>query len=139
MKTHTMFHREVMAETARFGLTAGQPKVLECLAKFGERDQKSIAAYCEIEQATAGSIITRMEEGGLVARRQKPGNRRSLYVSLTPAGQAAAQSVLQVFESIEARALRGIPKSEASQLVYLLQTLCDNMAGPAQATRGASR
>lgn len=137
MKTHTMFNREVMAEATRFGLTAGQPKVLECLAKFGESDQKSIAAYCEVEQATAGSVITRMEETGLVARRQKPGNRRSLYVSLTPAGQKAAQNVLAIFEGAEVKALQGIPQSDASRLVALLEKICGNMAPPAEKAQEA--
>ena len=45
-----------------------------------------IADCCEIEPAAAGSILLRMETAGLVTRRNRPDNRRSLYVSLPPKG-----------------------------------------------------
>ena len=68
------------------GTVAGQPKILEYLAEYGEHEQKDIATYREIEPATVGSILLRMETAGLIARRNRPDNRRSLYVSLTPKG-----------------------------------------------------
>ena len=86
MRAHGAVKRAVLAEGAKLGLTPGQPKILEFLMNNGESDQKTLAADCEIEQATAGGILLRMEEAGLIARRRKEGNRRSLYVSLTPRG-----------------------------------------------------
>ena len=73
MKSHAMLSRRILSEAGRLGLTPGQPKVLEFLLRHGESDQKTIAAYCEIEPATVGSILLRMEEGGLILRRQKAG------------------------------------------------------------------
>ena len=87
MRAHGAVKRAVLAEGAKLGLTPGQPKILEFLMKNGESDQKTLAAECEIEQATAGGILLRMEEAGLIARRRRDGNRRSLYVSLTPKGE----------------------------------------------------
>lgn len=55
------------------GYHPGQPKVLECLMEQGESNQKAIADYCEIEQATVGSILTRMERDGLIVRNQRGG------------------------------------------------------------------
>ena len=82
MKSHAMLSRNILSQANKIGLTSGQPKILDFLIKFGEADQKTIASYCEIEPATVGSILMRMEENGLIHRRQKEGNRRSLYVSL---------------------------------------------------------
>ena len=75
-----------MFNANKIGLTSGQPKILYCLSKFKEADQKTIANYCEIEQATVGSILLGMENAGLIVRKQHEGNRRSLYVSLTDKG-----------------------------------------------------
>lgn len=61
MKTHTILNRQILNCAGKAGLTAGQPKVLEFLSQHGESDQKTIASYCEIEPATVGSILLRME------------------------------------------------------------------------------
>ena len=49
MKSHLMLSRKILAEAAKIGLTAGQPKVLDFLRVHEEADQKTIASYCEIE------------------------------------------------------------------------------------------
>ena len=67
MKSHALFSRKVLSEVSKIGLTAGQPKVLDFLQDRGEADQKTIAAHCEIEPATVGSILLRMERAGLTA------------------------------------------------------------------------
>ena len=51
MKSHLMLSKKILAEAAKIGLTAGQPKVLDFLRVHEEADQKTIASYCEIEQA----------------------------------------------------------------------------------------
>ena len=56
MRAHGAVKRAVLAEGAKLGLTPGQPKILEFLMKNGESDQKTLAAECEIEQATAGGM-----------------------------------------------------------------------------------
>ena len=103
MKSHAMVHRRVTSKTASIGLTSGQPKVLDFLLRFHEADQKTIAAYCEIEPATVGSILSRMETSGLVVRRQKEGNRRSLYVSLTEKGVNAAEKLTEILRRNDIR------------------------------------
>ena len=108
MKTYLQMNRKVMEQTAPLGLSPGQPKILECLALHGECEQKTIAEYCEIEPATAGNILTRMEAAGLVIRRNRPGNRRSLYVSLTDRGAELARTLCGIFLSAAMRSWRSV-------------------------------
>ena len=117
MKTHTILNRQILNCAGKVGLTAGQPKVLEFLSQHGESDQKTIASYCEIEPATVGSILLRMERSGLVVRRQHEGNRRSLFVSLTEQGEQAAAAV----------AVSGLSPEELEQLKGLLDRLWRSM------------
>ena len=102
MKTCLRMKRLVSAQAAPLGLSPGQPKIPEFLAQHGEHEQKDIADYCEIEPATVGSILLRMETAGLVTRRNRPDNRRSLYVSLTPTGRKMVQTVQDIFAAAEA-------------------------------------
>ena len=127
MKAHTMLQRRITAEAVKIGLSSGQPKVLDYLLQYEGSDQKTIAAYCEIEQATVGSILTRMESGGLVERRQREGNRRSLYVYLTDSGRRAAEDMRAVFAQADSRASGGLFQHELAQLKYLLGKVCGEL------------
>ena len=127
MKTQSQLHRQIMAQAADLGLSPGQPKILECLTECGECNQKTIARYCEIEQATVGSILLRMEEGGLILRRQKEGNRRSLYVSLTDQGMEAAEKLRDIFRNMEEEATRGLSQEEVETLKSMLWNMCMTM------------
>ena len=127
MKAQTMFSRRILSEVNKIGLTSGQPKILDFLLQFREADQKTIAAHCEIEQATVGSILLRMETAGLVVRRQKEGNRRSLYVSLTDKGLHAAEQLTDIFRTVEDRATATLTVKEREKLTELLAKLCAAM------------
>lgn len=132
MKAHTQLNRSIMARASRQGLTPGQPKILEFLLAHGEAEQKAIAAHCEIEPATVGSILLRMENAGLISRRQREGNRRSLYVSLTASGRQAARTMAQIFQEEDARAAASLSPEELGQLKALLSRL-DSSVSPSEA------
>ncbi len=138
MKSQALFSRRILEQVGALGLTSGQPKVLDFLRKAGEADQKTIAAYCEIEPATVGSILLRMENAGLVTRRQKDGNRRSLYVSLTEKGRDAAEKTASIFRATEAQALSSFTGAEAESLRAMLQALCDALHTPSE-SKGAGK
>lgn len=120
MKTYLQMKRLVSAKAGPLGLSPGQPKILEFLSEHGEHEQKAIAEYCEIEPATVGSILLRMENSGLVFRRNRPDNRRSLYVSLTPKGEQMAKTLQEVFSEAEAQITAGLTEEERETLFRLL-------------------
>ena len=132
IKSNAMLSRRILSEVSRLGLTPGQPKVLDFLLQYNEADQKTIAAYCEIEQTTVGSILLRMENAGLVRRRQKDGNRRSLYVSLTPAGKEKAEKLMDIFRENENTATANLSETEVETLKELLTKLCGTMQSQAK-------
>lgn len=124
MKSQAIFSKKVHNEITQIGLTSGQPKVLEFLLQYQETDQKTIATYCEIEPATVGSILLRMENQGLIIRRQKEGNRRSLYVSLTERGKEMALQLCDIFTQIEQEATSLLSDEEIRSLQQMLTKLC---------------
>lgn len=129
MKAYFSFHRTVMEQAKNAGLTSGQPKILEFLSESDGVEQKVIAAHCEIETATAGSILTRMESAGLIERRRQDGNRRSIYVYLTTSGRKAAEKIQQIFAKAEKRAFDGIPAEEIELLCRDLKKIYTNTVG----------
>lgn len=129
MKTHTMLNKRIVSGAGELGLTPGQPKVLDFLTEHEGSDQKTIAAYCEIEPATVGSILLRMENQGMIRRIQRQGNRRSLFVYLTEKGKKAADDMAEVFDSCEKDAAGGLTPEELKELKILLSKLWDNLSG----------
>ena len=127
MKSHSIIHRKIFSEAQKIGLTSGQPKILDYLWNHEGSDQKTIAAYCEIEPATLGSILLRMEQKGLIERRQENGNRRSLFVYMTKQGRTVAEQMHTIFDMVDAQAVKNFTETEAEQLRYLLAKLCENM------------
>ena len=128
MKTHSTLVRKISYRAQKeLGLSSGQPKVLDCLMDHEGSDQKTIASICEIEQATLGSILLRMEEKGFIERKQMDGNRRSLFVYLTDTGKELACKMKKIFEEEDAKALRSFSQTEIANLQKTLDILCKNM------------
>ena len=128
MRAHGAVNREILDGAAKLGLTPGQPKILEYLMQNEGSDQRNIALSCEIEPATVGSILTRMEAGGLVERRRAEGNRRSLFVYLTERGKEAAMRTEEIFAAAERAALEGCSEEERERLCLLLARIYRNLA-----------
>ena len=128
MKSHTLLNRKILSQAMKLGYSPGQPKVLEYLSKYeGLYVYLLIAAYCEIEQATVGSILLRMENTGLIERRQAPGNRRSLYVYLTDKGRQAARDIAEVFAQADKTAEASLSPDEVMQLKMLLEKISNTL------------
>lgn len=128
MKAYAMMHKRVMNEAQKLGLTAGQPKILEYLLTQEGAEQYRIAKHCEIEPATVGSILNRMEASGLVERRRLGTNRRSLYVYLTEKGRKAALEVEGIFAKAESEALEGIEAEEREKMSGILTEVYKNLS-----------
>lgn len=127
MKSHSLMQKCICEEAQKIGLTSGQPKILDFLYDHEGSDQKTIAAYCEIEPATLVSILLRMEQKELIERRQKEGNRRSLYVYMTSKGKEAAERMHVIFEQYDEKAKLSMKQSESDDLKRMLTIVCDNL------------
>ena len=127
LRAQSVMNREILARASALGLSPGQPKVLEFLLHNGETNQKAIADYCEIEPATVGTILTRMERDGLIDRARHEGNRRSLYVTLTPRGQEVAQAMDLAFRQADEAAAASLTGEQRELLCAMLADLCDTL------------
>ncbi|MBR2742816.1 MAG: MarR family transcriptional regulator [Clostridia bacterium] len=127
MRSHTAMNRNVFREAQKLGLSSGQPKILEYLTERNGANQKAIAVYCGVEPATLGSILLRMEKNGLIERKRKEGDRRSLYVYITPNGLKAADDMKMVYDKFDALGAQGLSESELSQLKILLMKVFRNL------------
>jgi len=114
-----------------FGLTYPQYLVLLVLWEHGELSVKNLGAKLRLDSGTLSPLLKRLEAAGWVERRRAVDDERSVVVSLTGAGGALKERIMQVRTGVgvaigmdqkEAEALR-------SRLVELTRSLDETVAG----------
>jgi MarR family transcriptional regulator, transcriptional regulator for hemolysin len=112
----TVFDRRVR----RLGLTRAQWLVLTRLHRRPGASQSELADMMEVEKATAGRMIDRLEAKGWVERRAQNGDRRIKRIYLTPEAERVHKRIWRVAEVTVDDALANLSKQESAQLRKLL-------------------
>jgi DNA-binding MarR family transcriptional regulator len=112
----TVFDRRVR----RLGLTRAQWLVLTRLHRRPGASQSELADMMEVEKASAGRMIDRLESKGWVERRAQEGDRRVNRVYLTPEAERVHKRIWRIAEATVDDALAGLSRREAAELVRLL-------------------
>jgi MarR family transcriptional regulator, transcriptional regulator for hemolysin len=130
----TVFDRRVR----RIGLTRSQWLVLTRLYRRPGASQSELAEMLEVEKATAGRMIDRLERNGWVERRADATDRRINRLYLTSEAERVQETLWQISEQTVDDALSALAPEERAQLTsYMtrvksrLQAMTD--AEPAQA------
>jgi DNA-binding MarR family transcriptional regulator len=112
----TAFDRRVR----RLGITRAQWLVLTRLHRHPGASQSELADMMEVERASAGRMIDRLEAKGWVERRAKRDDRRVKRVYLTPEAERVHRRIWRVAEATVEDALIGLSTRESAQLMRLL-------------------
>lgn len=106
------------------GLTYGQARLLRLVAEAAQPLRMAdIAARLEVVPRAATSMVDGVERSGLVARRPDPGDRRSLLVELTPAGQRLLEEIADARAESARHVLGGLDDAQRAQLLEIFRAL----------------
>ena len=112
----TVFERRVR----RLGLTRAQWLALNRLHRHPGATQSELAEMLEVEKATAGRIIDRMERDGWVERRADVSDRRVNRLHLTAAAARIEAELQAVGATLVDDALSLLAPAERAQLGELI-------------------
>jgi MarR family transcriptional regulator, transcriptional regulator for hemolysin len=112
----TVFDRRMR----KLGLTRAQWLVLTRLHRRPGASQTELAEMMEVERATAGRLIDRLEAKGWVERRAQAGDRRINRIYLTSEAERVHKRIWRVAEATVDEALIDLSQREALQLLNLL-------------------
>jgi DNA-binding MarR family transcriptional regulator len=125
---------EIKRELAPHGIELWELELLACLIRTTPEHQLSAGALMTQLQLTSGAItnrITRLERNGWVTRDFDPLDRRSVLVTLTPAGEERAMDVFAVKTEAERALLSALSPAAQRRMNDELRTVLVALEGPA--------
>ena len=124
------------------GLTKSQWIVLAHLARHEGIHQGGLAEILELEPATLGRHLDRLEDTGWIERRPDPSDRRTWRLHLTGKAAPVLEKMGDLVEVTTQEALAGLDAGEQERLQSHLLTIRANLAdrpeAEAQAQEGGS-
>jgi DNA-binding MarR family transcriptional regulator len=121
------------------GLTAAQAEVLAVIRDAGRPlTVREIGERLVCESGSPSRLVASVVAAGLLARGQRPGDRRAVELSLTPAGESAAREVATAERDLHDWLSGTLSANERKATVKALRKLvADRPAGAAVARRRA--
>ena len=120
----TTFDRRVKA----LGLTRSQWWVLNHLFRNDGVTQSALADILEVEKATLGRLLDRMEQKGWVRREGHSVDRRAKRVFLTEEVEPAIKTMRSAAAEVRRDALSGLSASQQEQFVDALLAIKGNLS-----------
>ncbi len=96
-----------------------------------ERDgltQRELSEQAGVMEPTTFTALKAMERLGYVTRRQVGGDRKKVYVFLTPKGRALKRELVPLAEEVNAVAARGVRKVDIAVTRAVLLVIIENLA-----------
>ena len=97
-----------------------------------ERDgltQRELSDEAGVMEPSTASALKAMAERGYITRRQVPGNRKNVYVHLTPKGHALEKKLVPLAKQVNAIAVRGVPRAQVEAARAALLAIISNLGG----------
>lgn len=125
---------EIKRELAPHGIELWELELLACLIRTEPQHRLSAGALMTHLQLTSGAVtnrVNRMERNGWVTRDLDPDDRRSVLVTLTPAGEQRALEVFGIKTDAERGLLSALSPAAQRRLNDDLRTVLLALEGPA--------
>ena len=114
-----------LEECAAFDITPQQYAVLSALAANDGVDQITLAGLAAFNRTTAGEVIDRMEQGGLVKRQDNESDRRVKNIFITGAGLRRLDEVKDAVERVQRRLLQPLEPKDRARFIELLTRIAN--------------
>jgi len=90
--------------------------------------QRELSELAGVMEPTTFSALKSMEKLGVVTRRQLAGNKKKVFVFLTPKGRALKAKLVPLAEEVNEVAVRGVKPADIATTRRLLLAILENLA-----------
>jgi DNA-binding MarR family transcriptional regulator len=102
------------------GLTIPQIVVLRAIRDLGEVPTNRLSAHADLTAATVITILDKLDEKGLIARRRSTEDRRIVYTRLTPRGAEVVSAAPPLLNDAFVEAFARMPDIRRRRLIKAL-------------------
>lgn len=120
LQIHTAMFAE---ETVGYDVTPVQFSLLTALNELGEIDQNTLSHAIGLERSSVAEVLPRLEDRGLLSRRQSQDDRRVKLVKLTRKGRQLLIRIAPAAQRSHDRLIEKLPPAEREQLLDQLALL----------------
>lgn len=120
--------RSLQVRLAEHSVSFGHWTFLRILWEGDGLTQRELSARAGVMEPTTFSALKAMERLGYIVRRQKDGDRKKVFVFLTPKGRTLRQRLVPLAEEVNSIAIRGVPSADVAATRKALLTIIENLA-----------
>ncbi len=126
-RLHHMFFACISKELETPLVHPGQGALLSSLLDKGSISQRDLCRKLEVSAAAVAVSLRRLEQQGLLYRKQNPSDLREKVLSLTPLGEKMALDLRKAIQKVEAQAMVGFTQAEIDALEGYLSRIMANL------------
>jgi MarR family transcriptional regulator, organic hydroperoxide resistance regulator len=120
--------RALQVRLAQHGVPFGHWTFLRILWEHDGLTQSELSGEAGVMEPTTFTALKAMQKHGYITRRQAPGNRKNVYVFLTPKGRALKAKLVPAAEEVNRVAVSGIARKDVARTREHLLTIIENLA-----------
>ena len=128
--------RALQVRLATHDVAFGHWTYLRILWENDGLTQRELSALAGVMEPTTFGALRAMEARGYIERRQRPGNRKSVYIHLTRKGRALEAKLVPLAEEVNRAAVRGMTREDVATLRTLLHAVVGNLDGDRKERKG---
>jgi MarR family transcriptional regulator, organic hydroperoxide resistance regulator len=120
--------RALQMRLAAHAVPFGHWTFLRILWETDGLTQRELSEQAGVMEPTTFSALKAMEQRGYVVRRQIAGNKKNVYVHLTPKGRLLKRRLVPLAEAVNNIAVRGVTASDIAATRQTLLAIIENLA-----------
>jgi DNA-binding MarR family transcriptional regulator len=118
---------EIKFKEHGFSLKALEWSIISMLFKYGKRNQRDISLFMALDKVKIKRIIDGLEKNKLVKREESKTDKRFNNIYITPKGRKVYKQLEKYAEEVINVASKGIPSSDFSQCIEVLEVIKENL------------
>lgn len=131
--------RSLQLRLTEHSVSFGHWAFLRILWESDGLTQRDLSARAGVMESTTSTALSALEKLGYVQRRRKAGNRKNVYVFLTPEGAALKAVLVPLAEEVNEVAASGVPPEHIAVTRATLLAMIRNLAADEAASVAAER
>ena len=127
--------RALQMRLAEYGVSFGHWTFLRILWEGDGLTQRELSEQAGVMEPTTFSALKAMEKRGYIRRQQRGGDRKKVYIVLTPKGRRLRMRLVPLAEAVNSVAVRGVKPADIAIARTVLLSIIENMATDEQGAK----